>query len=673
MRRWQLLLAGAWLLCAAVGTPDALAQGTPTRIATLQGHESWVMSVAFSPDGRTLASGSIDGTVKLWDIVSRNQRKTLTGHASEVYSVAFSPDGRTLASGSWDHTVKLWDVPSGSLRASLRGHTDWVIAVAFSPDGSTIVSGSEDKTVKLWDTSSGILRTTLQGHAGSVRSVAFSLDARTLASASTDTTVKLWDAASGSLRATLEHTHGVSSVAFSPDGRSLASGSGDHTVKLWDVVSGSLRETIKDASTVLSVAFSPDGRTLASGSVDPAVKLWDAVSGRLRTSCKGHADAVESVSFSSDGQMLASGSADGTIILWSTGIVANTPPSVSVQSPSEGQAFTYPGLDVVVQARDSDGSVTEIRLIHNGSPVSAARGYMRQGSSAPAQQAFAVTLVPGINTLSATAVDDQGAVSAPQTVAISLAVEPAPAFKTYALLVATGDYDTLPDLANPVADIESVDRELREAYRCETHVLRNPTRSQFRAALHALAERQFGRDDQLLVFVTGHGFFSERIQRGYLAFRDSRNPKDDPLYETLLPHADVTEVLEALDCRHVLLVVDSCFAGTLDRTLAMAPRRDVEGDYAQATRSEFLRRKMEYATRRYITAGAKEYVPDGRPGQHSPFTRAFLEALRSFGGTDGILTLEEIHGYLERVVPQPRWGELRGNEPGSSFVLIPSQ
>jgi WD40 repeat protein len=287
-------------------------------IRTFTGHSDFVMSVSFSPDGSRIASGDYDDMIKLWNIKDGALIRTFKGHSNVVESVSFSSDGSQIVSGSCDATIKLWDVKAGTLIRIFEGHSSSVYSVSFNPDGSRIASGSFDKTIKLWDVEDGALIRTFNGHSSIVYSVIFSPDGSRIASGSRDDTIKLWDVKTGNLIRTFEgHSSLVYSVSFSPDGGRIASGSWDNTIKLWDVKDGALIRTFKGHSySVNSVSFSPDGSRIASGSSDNTIKLWDVKDGTLIRTLKEHSPIVEAVNFSPDGSRIASESSDNTIKLW---------------------------------------------------------------------------------------------------------------------------------------------------------------------------------------------------------------------------------------------------------------------------------------------------------------------------------------------------------------------
>lgn len=303
---------------------------------TLEGHQNKVWCVTFSPDGKTLASGSggfvgMPGELILWNPETGEKLATVDAPRS-VRWVAYSRDGKHLATAEHDNIAKLRDPATGKVLHDLIGHESGIDTVVFSPDSTTLATTSWDRTIKLWDAKTGALLKTFAGHPAQVYTVDFSPDGKELLSGSHDGTVKLWSVEAGSERLTVNaHENVVHCVVFSPDGRRFATAGWDMTVRMWDAESGKAQNVLAGhREPILAVTFSPDGRLLASVSgewgnrekrsaTDPGpgeIKIWDTASGKEITTLVSHADRIFGVAFSPDGKRLATASWDGTIKLW---------------------------------------------------------------------------------------------------------------------------------------------------------------------------------------------------------------------------------------------------------------------------------------------------------------------------------------------------------------------
>ena len=288
-------------------------------LSTLKTNSSYVSSIAFSPDGKTLASGNWDkgDIIQLWNTSDGRLIDTLRGHTQKISTIAFSLDGTILASGGEDKTIKLWKLSDNTLIKSIPAHNGEVLSVNFSPDGKTLVSGSLDSTIKLWHAVDGSLIQTLSGHSTGVFSVKFIPNSQALVSASGDQTIRIWKWDDALIKTIKAHKGIVYTVRFNPLGDTIASTGSDNKVKLWRVTEGSLQKEFSGhQSQVYSLNFSPDGNTIASSDSSSIIKLWQTTDNSLIADLKGHTSEVNSVSFSTDSKILASASRDKTVKLW---------------------------------------------------------------------------------------------------------------------------------------------------------------------------------------------------------------------------------------------------------------------------------------------------------------------------------------------------------------------
>ncbi len=761
MKRVALASAvvAVWCWCAA-----AWAQDSSVWLSIKQDYSGHVYSAVFSPDGKTLASGSYDKTVKLWDANSGRLIRTFFGHSERITSVAFSPDGKTLASGSSDNTIKLWNASSGKLIRTLSGDSI-ILSVVFSSDGKTLASGSEDTTIKLWNASSGLLIRTLSGHSDYVNSVAFSPDGKTLASGSSDKTIKLWDVSSGQLIRTIarrsenDYVYGysghVNSVAFSPDGKMLASGGLGGEIKLWNVSSSQLIRTLT-GDPVNSVAFSPDGKTLASGSRGESIRLWDVSSGRIAKDYSSYAYSVVcSVAFSPDGKALVSGEGRGGMVVWSveTGeevatyvsiedkwitytpdnyyvcsagaekyigwkqgdktypysafsaqfnkpeIVAarlrslgaesmtiaatlpptNANPSAANTKPPElpkpaPKDTTLPKIVItspqLVRGQGVRPAGSRITVTGQATDESGVREVVVNGVTArlDKQGSFSAEapLKAGEDQITVTATDIHGN-RATESFTIRRENEPPPVTGRYfALVIGNNRYPHLPSteqLKTAINDAQEVAKLLRVDYGFEIKLLPDAKRVEIINALNEY-RRSLKPDDNLLIYYAGHGHFDKETDKAYWIPTDGERSSN----ANWIIADDVTANIRAIPTRHILIVSDSCYSGTLARATDFKLSTSAE-------RERYLEKMRGGKSRLLMASGGNEPVADGGGGNHSVFARALLDGLR--GMEERVFTAEELfYRFIKEQVagksnqaPEYRYIQASGHDSGD-FVFV---
>jgi WD40 repeat protein/tetratricopeptide (TPR) repeat protein len=342
--------------------------GKPLRNLGL--HNAAVMSVDFSADGKLLASGSVNGSIKLWNVSDWSlQQNIMTHENSSVHSVAFSPKGKILASGGSDSEITLWNVTSGERITSLEGHTSSIESISFSPSGTLLASGSRDNSVKFWSLGKGVQVQSLSTAADDISSVSFSGDGKRFAAEGPNDTIKIWNVSDNyELTVEIESSAEIKSIAFSPDGLKLVSGDITNNVSLWDTnETKQILNFTGHQNSVNSVSFSPNGEVVASGSIDTTIKLWNVSNGQLIHDLTGHTRSVFPVTFSTDGKVLASGSLDDSIKLWNVTSGMELPTGLEGLARVNSLDFSPNNLFLV--SGDADGKLTLWNFV-NGFSIS---------------------------------------------------------------------------------------------------------------------------------------------------------------------------------------------------------------------------------------------------------------------------------------------------------------
>lgn len=359
-------------------------------------------------------------------------------------------------------------------------------------------------------------------------------------------------------------------------------------------------------------------------------------------------------------------------------VAENTRPVIIWLSPDQVSSTLEAKKTTVKVGVNSKAKMKNVMLLVNGMQPGEHRGL---GASSPDALKFdtfiekEIELSEGPNEIKITAENEKGEISIESRM---INVKSAPALALaprtdYALMFATNDYDEWGDLVNPVFDAEAIKKDLEELYGFKVELVKDPTKSVFLSKLREYSQKNYLPDDQLFIFIAGHGKFDPLIKDGYVVTKDSKLADENN--ETYISFSDLRTRIDNNPCRHVFLTMDACFGGTFDQAIAKRGADDDEDftGFNAAIQQDLIKRKLQYKSRIYLTSGGKEYVSDGRPGRHSPFATNFLEALRSGGGRMRVLTSAVIYSFAEAGKQVPRYGTFGDNEPGSEFVFVRTQ
>ncbi len=679
------------------------------NVATFQiGRDRYVYSEAlvFSPDGQYLASACVDHSVILWEVDNRREVSTIRGHDGGVTSIAFSPDGRTLATGSRDRTILLWNLAYFNILPS-----DPIPAPISAPD-SIVVDTTQPKSVDSTSTAapiSALESDSIVADTTQPKSVNSKPTAPTSISAPdsivVDTTPpnivilspkerivpqnieqllvqgevdddnsigevkvngrEVWVSAEGRFTATVPLTKGENEIRIMATDMHGNMETERFTI-VCPVVNPQAPPDLNPPTITLDVPKQTEeadliiqGRVTDNSGVGE-VKVNDMA---VYVSADGIFTATVPVSYGETEVRVTATDVQGNMETNRFAVFRKFPPiddvgpEIRILEPVYNRMrgirreihINAEYIAVAGTVTDPSG-VAEVRI--NGIEVELTGHLFTVG----------VELIRGDNVVRITAVDKLGNDSEEKILIFRPYSDPIiRKGKDHALLFAVEDYDHWPKLHKPVSDAETIQHDLETLYGFQTRLIKNPTQADIFQAIREYAEMGYSDDDQLFVFFAGHGYFDDTFKGGYLVARDTQLPNQDVAMLSYVSHSVIRDIIDRMNCKHIFLVLDTCYSGTFDRLIAIRGKAEdeqlIEGD---------IKRKFQYTTRWYLTSGGKEIVYD-----ESSFVHQFLEALRSKGGADNILTIDEILSYVMKLVkPKPRASGFGSDEPGSDFLFF---
>lgn len=687
--------------------------------------------IAFSPNEKYLLIGRFNsiGDIAVYNLISQKVEQLITAHSDRIVTINFNHQGNRFVSTSIDNSAKIFELKNGKwIEIQEIKDEKRVYDAVFSYKDEFLMLCGEAANISVYQQDNEaykLLQTLPTTHWG-LNYLDVHPYENTFIAGTSD---KIWEYQLTGKNFTLQDSLKVKigrikDVKYSPDGKSIAVANGS-IIEMYLKQKNSWAEGKKfprHNAYILSLNYSLDGKKLVSCGEDHTAIIWDVKGISGSNFSKIVAYLGNSLTFSQKSVLTEDFSREIIKSLdknlaapkdefetskeyWERLLKARSVILAKIQQKQEELfGFSKPSADSQAKLKlklkkyDADKEVYQIEFCNTEATVAIPRAEAKELRANDSKALIAVNKVQKKNDIHFEYSNFRLIhPSIKKTYEVSSSENPfnfehlkkqkaaegttssiiLPADQTaqkdtikkqtnYALLIAIGEYDAFDNLVNPTIDVGEIAKDLSQDYGYVVEVLSNPKLDDILKKLKTYAMIPYGENDQLFIFFAGHGYYDDVFKEGYLIAKDSK--ADDIAHTSFLSHSNLRTVVNNIPCEHIFLSLDACFGGTFDPIIASASRST--GMYKDVEKEDFIQRKMKYKTRLYLSSGGKEYVPDGRPGQHSPFTRKFLEALRSYGGEDGILTVNEILSYIEKVVPQPRFGEFGNNEPGSDFLFI---
>ena len=691
--------------------------------------ESFAGDIRFSPDEEYLAFSRYKSTndIAILSLKDMNVVAVLTGQSSFITDLIYSHNGKYFASASYDKSVWIWNVQESDYRVihKFDDHSSAVRALTFSFDDKFLASCGDEKRIHIYEYENGSykLYNVFETGRGYIEQVMFQPGSYVLVSVNSGY-IYFWNQKNKNYEKidSLKGYFQDGGLAFSPTGDFLAVPS-SKVVRIWKKDHETYREMesiYRHTDNVFKLSFSEDGQFLCSSSSDKTAYIWEVsgVDPSLRSSVAKYMyneltlaqkrmllpEFLSGINKRLDPKLLLPKDEFETTESYNNRRQELAETSLSFLqeymekeyniSPAPGGNVKIPVQGII--GYNADRQIYKIRFMETEAgvsiPLEAARQFKNswkkahilvwkvkdKGEIAFSYEDFKLVhpvsgkkypLIPLENPFllknGESDIDERRKVDPGASGSSGNEVVEGQRV-TRALLFATNVYDSYSDLINPVVDASSLSAEFVNNYKVIVELVENPTLNETVKKIREYAKMKYTPQDQLFIFFAGHGTYDRIFKEGYVISKDSKS--SDETKTSYLSHSNLRTMINNIPCDHVFLVMDVCFGGTFDPLIAGSHRG--AGMYEEISTEDFIERKSKYKTRLYLTSGGNEYVPDGRPGHHSPFMRKFLEALRNYGGLDGIVTVNEILPYIEKVEPQPRYGEFGDNEPGSDFLLV---